>query len=119
MRLIIAGNRTFTDYRAFCPHVDRFVSALSEKPTIVSGCATGVDSLAIRYAQEHGLQLVRVPADWARHGRAAGPIRNRQMAGQADALLAFWDGKSAGTRSMITIARELGLRVTVISEVFQ
>jgi len=54
------------------------------------------------------------PADWNRHGRAAGPIRNEKMAEVSDALIAFLDGKSRGTRSMIEIARRKGLQVAVV-----
>jgi hypothetical protein len=46
------------------------------------------------------------PANWVEHGRAAGPIRNGQMADYADALIAVWDGKSKGTGNMINQARE-------------
>ena len=54
------------------------------------------------------------PADWNRLGRAAGPIRNEEMAEVSDALIAFWDGKSRGTKSMIEIARRKGLQVAVV-----
>ena len=54
------------------------------------------------------------PADWERHGRAAGPIRNEEMAEVSDALIAFWDGKSRGTKSMIEIAMRKGLQVAVV-----
>lgn len=40
------------------------------------------------------------PADWKAHGKAAGPIRNKQMAEYADALLLIWDGESKGSASM-------------------
>lgn len=49
-----------------------------------------------------------------RHGRAAGPIRNEEIAEVSDALIAFWDGKSRGTKSMIEIARRKGLQVAVV-----
>ena len=44
----------------------------------------------------------------------AGPIRNEEMAEVSDALIAFWDGKSRGTKSMIEIARRKGLQVAVV-----
>jgi hypothetical protein len=44
----------------------------------------------------------------------ADPIRNEEMAEVSDALIAFWDGKSRGTRSMIEIARRKGLQVAVV-----
>ena len=80
----------------------------------VSGHASGADSLGEKFAADHNLQCELHPADWERHGRAAGPIRNEEMAEVSDALIAFWDGKSRGTRSMIEIARRKGLQVAVV-----
>ena len=54
------------------------------------------------------------PADWERHGKAAGPIRNAEMADVSDALIAFWDGQSCGTKSMIELAKRKGLQVAVV-----
>ena len=81
---------------------------------IVSGHAPGADSLGEKFAADHNLKCELHPADWKRHGRAAGPIRNEEMAEVSDALIAFWDGKSRGTRSMIEIARRKGLQVAVV-----
>ncbi len=81
---------------------------------IVSGHASGADSLGEKFAADHNLQCELHPADWERHGRAAGPIRNEKMAEVSDALIAFWDGKSRGTKSMIEIARRKGLQVAVV-----
>jgi len=106
MRLIIAGSRQLI----LGPSTVR--SAVAEcygVPTeIVSGCANGPDSAGERYAAERGLKLSRFPADWDAHGKAAGIIRNRQMGDYADALLAFWDGKSRGTKHMIDYMKRLG-----------
>ena len=116
-RVIIAGGRDFNNYpllKAKCDNI------LAEKATthhivIVSGAARGADSLGEKYAQEHSYTIERYPADWNTHGKAAGPIRNAQMANSADALIAFWDGKSHGTQSMINIAKAKGLLVRVIN----
>lgn len=67
-----------------------------------------------RYARERGFQLRRFPADWEQHGKSAGHIRNAKMADNADALIAFWDGESKGTKNMIDNARRKGLAVRVI-----
>lgn len=48
-----------------------------------------------------------------RHGKAAGYLRNTEMAKNADALVAFWDGMSLGTRHMIETAKAHGLNVRV------
>ena len=54
------------------------------------------------------------PANWKAHGRAAGPIRNAQMASVSHALIAFWDGKSRETKNMIDTATKRGLQVAVV-----
>jgi hypothetical protein len=84
-----------------------------EITTVLSGAARGVDRLGERWAVEHGVPITRFPADWAKHGKAAGMIRNREMADNAEALVALWDGQSRGTLSMIGIARRMGLFVVV------
>lgn len=83
--------------------------------TVISGCALGVDTFGIRWAEERGLPVMRYPADWDRYGKSAGPRRNSQMAVVADALVALWDGESPGTRHMIQEADKRGLRVYVFS----
>lgn len=114
-RVIIAGTRTFDDYGMLCRSADYW---LSEKRTkrrivIVSGAAKGADALGERYARERGYKLQRYPANWEKYGRAAGPIRNEIMAQNADALIAYWDGRSPGTWNMIELARNYGLKVRV------
>lgn len=74
---------------------------LSTDTVMQGGCPQGPDSLAKKWALETGMDHEEVPAKWAEHGKAAGPIRNREMARRATSLLAFWDGKSRGTASMI------------------
>lgn len=59
------------------------------------------------------IPVKRFPADWDRHGRAAGPIRNCQMAQYADALIAIWDGKSRGTKNMIDEMNKCGKPVLI------
>ena len=53
--------------------------------------------------------MTKFPADWNRFGRTAGPKRNKQMANYANTLVAFWDGKSRGTKNMIDLAKCRGL----------
>lgn len=115
-KVIIAGCRDFTDYELLREKCDYHLQNLRlEDIVIVSGHASGADSLGERYAQERGFQLETYPADWQAHGRAAGPIRNAKMANVAHALIAFWDGKSRGTKNMIETARKYNLKVAVVS----
>jgi YspA, cpYpsA-related SLOG family len=110
MKVIIAGGREINDYELLLQAV---LNAGFDITAVVSGGARGVDSLGERFAQETGLQLFKFPADWDKHGRSAGPIRNRVMGDFADALIAIWDGKSKGTRDMIEYATKKGLKVYV------
>ncbi len=82
---------------------------------IVSGTARGADRLGERYARERGYEIRQFPADWLNDEKKAGPIRNAKMADNADALIAFWDGTSRGTKNMIDTARRKGLAVRVVN----
>lgn len=115
-KLIVAGSRDFNGYEILCDHCDRLLSQkhLTHNIIIVSGAARGADRLGERYASERGYQVERFPADWQHEGKAAGFIRNCQMADVADALIAFWDGSSRGTANMIELARKRELQVRVV-----
>ena len=114
-KVIIAGCRDFTDYELLREKCDYHLQNLRlEDIVIVSGHASGADSLGERYAQDRGFQLETYPADWQAHGRAAGPIRNAKMASVAHALIAFWDGKCRGTKNMIDTAKKHNLLVAVV-----
>lgn len=112
MKVIIAGSRDFTNYQFLLDSIYKL--DYSEWTEIVSGGAKGADALGEQFAQTHNLSLKVFPADWNKLGNAAGPIRNKQMAEYADALVAFWDGKSKGTKNMIETARKLGLKTEVV-----
>ena len=110
MKLIIAGGRTITNYSLVLSAIVESGFTITE---VVSGMAPGVDTLAVQYAQENHLPLKEFHADWNTYRRAAGPIRNRQMAEYADALIAIWDGESRGTKNMIEEATKRNLQVYV------
>ena len=115
-RVIIAGTRSFNDYELLRDSCNNLLSEKQRTHTVVviSGTARGADQMGERYARERGFQLRRFPADWEQYGKSAGHIRNAKMAGNADALIAFWDGESKGTKNMIDNARRKGLAVRVI-----
>jgi hypothetical protein len=101
-KVIIAGCRDFADYELLKEECDFYLQ--NQKPediVIVSGHASGADALGEHYALERDLQLETYTADWKAHGRAAGPIRNAQMASVAHALIAFWDGKSRESKRRV------------------
>lgn len=110
MKTIIAGGRTLTSYETVCVAMSDFGEEVTE---VVSGCASGADKLGEQWAQMRRIPVKRFRADWDTHGKAAGPIRNRQMADYAEALVAIWDGESRGTANMIDEANRRGLVVYV------
>ncbi len=93
--------------------MNMLLSNIKEDITVVCGKARGADLFGEQYAKERGYAVAYFPADWDKHGKAAGFIRNEQMAQNADALVAFWDGRSRGTRNMIELARRYNLKVRV------
>ena len=113
-KVIIAGGRYFNDYDLVKSRLTTLLKNKFPNVEIVSGCASGADALGERFANEFNFGLRKFPADWNKYGRAAGPIRNTQMAEYADALIAFWDGKSRGTKNMIEQAEKNNLLVRVI-----
>lgn len=98
MKVIIAGSRNLENYLLVAQAMQRCGYDVTE---VVSGCATGVDNLGERWARTNNIPIKEMPANWNRDGKAAGPIRNREMAKYADAAVIIWDGKSAGTRNMV------------------
>lgn len=112
-KVIVAGGRDFANYDLLRDTLDKLLANKADVE-IVSGKAKGADSLGERYAAERGYPVKAFPADWNRHGKAAGPKRNAEMSAYTDALVAFWDGASAGTKSMVDLAKQRGLPVRVI-----
>lgn len=110
MRTIIAGSREGPTRH----HLMEAIASCGWKPTVVlSGTARGADRLGEEWAVNNNIRIERFPANWDRYGKSAGYRRNEQMANNAEALIALWDGKSKGTKHMIDIAQQKGLRVHV------
>lgn len=118
MKTIIAGSRHIRDVSVVFDAADSCGWEITE---IVSGGAMGVDKAGEIYAYSRPgkhIPLVRFNAPWHLYGRVAGPMRNKQMAEYADALILVWDGKSPGSKSMKAEALARGLRIhEVIVEV--
>ena len=115
--VICAGCRNFKDYSLLAMTLDQFcLDNLDADIEIISGTCRGADQLGEQYAKEQGLTCRQFPANWKKFGRAAGPIRNQEMAKKASHLIAFWDSNKShsGTWSMIGIANKLGLQVKVV-----
>jgi hypothetical protein len=111
MKTIVAGSRDGVT-------LDLVRQAMLEAPfeitSVVSGTARGADRFGEKVAHEYSLPVHRFPADWDRHGRSAGYIRNAEMAGNAEALVAVHAHGSKGTQHMIDLAQKKGLQVHVM-----
>lgn len=108
-RILVTGSRTWTD-------ADVILAALREHAAgatdvvVVHGGAAGADRLADQIARERGARVERHPADWARHGRAAGFLRNQKMVRLgADVCLAFIHNASRGATACADTAQAAGI----------
>jgi predicted Rossmann fold nucleotide-binding protein DprA/Smf involved in DNA uptake len=113
LRVIIAGSRHCNNYLLLKAAIKRSGFQITE---VVSGGARGVDTLGEKWAKENGIPFSRFSANWSDHGKAAGPIRNQQMAkyaGPEGALIAILYPDSRGTKNMIEEATKRGLKVYV------
>lgn len=112
MRVLVTGSRGISDTK----EVERILSQhIAVQDTVIhGGCKSGVDAIADDYASRYFNDQLRFIPDWDRHGKAAGPIRNRQMIeeGQPDLVVAIWDGRSKGTKHTIDFA--LAARIDVM-----
>ena len=109
MKIIVCGGRNFNDVDLLCQALDAACRSYSITE-IIEGGARGADYLAGFWADKKGLKHTVVMADWDKHGKAAGPIRNQQMLDlKPDAVMAFPGGK--GTEHMTHIATKAGIPV--------
>ena len=116
MRILITGSRNWTDREA----IRNAIAEQSEPAwdvTVVHGSARGADEHANWVALELGLNPEAHPAQWAQHGKKAGPLRNQQMVDAgADICLAFPLGKSVGTWDCVRRAKAAGIPVKVYGQ---
>lgn len=117
-RVIFTGSRDWADEET----IDDWLTDLSfiypEDLVVVHGaCATGADEIVERLCQIHGITTEPHPAEWLKHGRAAGPIRNRRMVDLgADLVIGFPLGASRGTRGCMRLARAADIPVIDATE---
>lgn len=114
-KVIIAGGRDFNNYEVLRRECNYLLSHKVPDIEVVCGDARGADSLGNKWALEYGYKVKHFPADWNAFGKSAGYRRNAEMASYADALIAFWDGKSRGTMHMINLAKDQGLNIRVLN----
>ena len=115
MVILIAGTRSFDNYKLFCEKCEKIISFQKDLDLkIISGCANGADNMAHDFAMEIGCDYQKYKADWDKLGKNAGPIRNLKMAINCDAAIFFWDGKSRGTADCISKVKALKKKIRII-----
>lgn len=116
MRVLVCGSRDFDDRDHIYKFLDLFIPAIE---VVIEGEAPGADTLAREWAEEREIIVMPFPADWKHYGRAAGPIRNRQMLeeGKPDIVLAFPSNHlhdTKGTKDMVNQARTFKVPTLVL-----
>ena len=107
MKLAIIGSRNL-----HVKNIERYI--LDGVTEIVSGGAKGVDRDAEDFAKSSNLKITVFLPEYEKYGRGAPIVRNKQIVDYADEVLAFWDGSSRGTYSVIEYCRKIGKKVNVI-----
>jgi hypothetical protein len=112
MRVLVSGSRRWSDVETIREALSGFYSPGA---VLVSGaCPSGADAIAERIWTELGGTVERHPADWRKHGKAAGMMRNREMISLgADILIGFCLDNSPGTTNTIRLAKRVGIPTTV------
>ena len=113
-RVIVCGSRNWIDRDLIAFVIANHRDLRGDGLVIVHGAARGADTIAAEEAERLGIATEAHPADWNRHGRAAGHIRNEEMAkAGAVHVEAFWDGESKGTWGMVEAAKRHGIPYTL------
>ncbi len=111
-KVAVVGSRGFDDYTLFQSVMNQFLDGLSTA-SFVSGGAGGADSMAKRYAEENGIEIIIYKPEWHRYGRGAGFVRNKKIWEEADMGIAFWDGISKGTQHSFKLAEQMEKKLLV------
>lgn len=113
MKIAIVGSREPGNIN-FAKELEKRIN-IQSCDTIISGGAKGIDSLAAEYATANGLALVEIRPNYAKNGRGATFIRNREIVDNADMVVAFWNGTSKGTKYTIDYANKKGVTTLIIT----
>jgi len=109
MKLIIAGGRDYQFTNDDMLRLDKIHGHAERVTEVVSGGAKGADRCGEQWAIGMQLPIKRFPADWEKHGKRAGPLRNAEMAAYANAVALFPGG--IGTQSMFNEATKAGITI--------
>lgn len=119
MRILVCGDRHWRNEERIRGILEEYFSSIDGVSFVMEGGAAGADVLAKKIAWENGIPVLEVPADWDKHGKAAGPIRNQEMLmNDPDVVLAFHNDlkNSKGTKDMVRRAIRAGIETHVYTE---
>jgi hypothetical protein len=109
MRLAIVGSRSIQDKELIYFYASKY-----NPDVVLCGGARGPDLLGSYWAKDNLIPVEYFIPKWEEIGKSAGILRNKQMSDSATHILAFWDGKSKGTKHMIEYSRMNNKAVEVI-----
>lgn len=116
-RVLVTGSRTWTDMDVIRRALDAIGEDFPPPYYLVEGDAPGADRMTALAALDNGWKVERHPANWDKHGKAAGFLRNREMVETgADVCLAFVKAKSKGAMMTVGLARQAGIPVRMYEE---
>lgn len=106
MKVAVVGSRTLSvsDLGKYLP---------ADVTEIISGGASGVDTSAREYALSHGIKLTEYLPEYSKYRKFAPLQRNYEIIKNADLVIAFWDGKSSGTKFVIIQCKKLNVPIEI------
>ncbi len=117
MKIAIVGTRNFSRLDLVKTQLSIIYTKFgTDNITIVSGGCRGIDKEAEEIAKTFGFETKTYKADWDKYGKPAGPLRNTTIVENSDIVIAFWDGKSNGTRDTINKTIDAGKPLRVYNE---
>ena len=113
MRVLICGSRDFKDYEKICYFMSGVIAQGYQPTVVISGTASGADTLGEKWAAENKVAVERYPANWTKYHKAAGPIRNQQMLdAKPDLIFGFPtrpEDIGNGTKDMLSRGCKVGI----------
>lgn len=106
MKIAVIGSRSLT-----VRNLEKYLP--KETTEIVSGGAIGIDSCAREYALINKIKLTEFLPEYKKYGRYAPLKRNLKIIDYADLVLAFWDGKSRGTKYVIENCKKKNRKIRI------
>ena len=103
--IAIVGSRSINNL-----NLDQYLN-FRDYAAVISGGANGVDTIAEQWAKEHKMEFICYRPVYEVYGKEAPLIRDREMVDAADILVAFWDGRSTGTKYTIDYAKSIKRKI--------